>query len=105
MLAYVEETNLIYQYQRGVWSPWTNSGGGGSGGASITRVDFLSDLEDDKLKLAGQIVFVDEIKDLRYFNDTDWSSFSKIYVQPIPPEDKGGIWIDTSEEKGIYRFQ
>ena len=23
----------------------------------------------------------------------------RIYIQPIPPEDKGGIWIDTSDEK------
>lgn len=99
MLAYVEETNLIYQYQRGAWVTWAGGGGGNSGGASITRVDFLEELEDDKLKISGQIVFVNEIKDLRYFNGTDWSSFSRIYVQPIPPEDKGGIWIDTSDEK------
>ena len=101
MLAYVAETNKIYQFQQGIWIPWSGGSGGdgGGGGASIIKVDNLSDLNNPALKVVGQIVYVEEIKDLRYFDGTEWKSFTRIYIQPIPPEDKGGIWIDTSDEK------
>ena len=99
MLAYVAETNKIYQFQQGIWIPWSGGSGGGDGGASIIKIDNLSDLNNPALKVVGQIVYVTEIKDLRYFDGTEWKSFTRIYIQPIPPEDKGGIWIDTSDEK------
>ena len=98
MLAYVTETNRIYQYQQGIWIPWSG-GSGGDGGLSIIKVDNLSDLNNTALKVTGQLVYVEEVKDLRLYNGVEWVSFSKIYIQPTPPEDKGGIWIDTSDEK------
>jgi hypothetical protein len=35
---------------------------------------------------------------LRFWNGQYWESFRKIYIQSTPPDDKGGIWIDTTEE-------
>lgn len=98
MLAYVAESNRIYQYQLGIWLPWSG-GSGGEGGASIIKVDYLTDLQNNAIKVTGQLVYVTEIKDLRLFDGENWKSFSRIYIQPIPPEDTGGIWIDTSDEK------
>ena len=40
MLAYVAETNGIYQHQQGLWIPWIGGSGGGNG-ASIIKVDHL----------------------------------------------------------------
>lgn len=101
MLAYVLSTNNIYQFSKGnVWVIWTGGGGGGSG-ASIIKVDNLSDLDNPDYKILGQLVFVDEIKDLRYYDGEYWKSFNRIYVQPTPPEDKGAIWIDNSDEKSF----
>lgn len=100
MLAYVIETNQIYQYRSGIWNVWNSSSGGGGGeGASIIKVPTLEDLNDPKYQLAGQIVFIDELKDLRYFDGEVWKSFNRIYIQPTPPQDRGAIWIDTSDEK------
>lgn len=101
MLCYVKiVTNAIhmYQYRDGIWNPWSG-GGGESGGASILIVDTLTELESDDLKIEGQLVFVKEISDIRYYTGTFWESFSRIYIQSTPPSDKGGIWIDTSDEK------
>ena len=99
MLAYVAETNGIYQYQQGLWIPWIGGSGEGGGGASIIKVEHLEDLQNSAIKITGQLVYVEEIKDLRYFDGESWKSFTRIYIQPTPPEDKGGIWIDTSDEK------
>lgn len=92
----------MYQFYNGIWNVWKVQGGGGSGGGgmSIVVVDTLEELLDrDDLRVKGQIVFVNDINEIRYFNGYLWESFSKIYIQDIPPEDKGGIWIDTSENK------
>ena len=102
MLCYVKTvTNAIhmYQYKDGIWNPWFGGGGSGSGGASILQVETLAELESDDLKIAGQLIFVNEINDLRYYTGSFWESFSRIYIQPTEPTDKGGIWIDTSDEK------
>ena len=98
MLAYVAATNTISQYLQKDWNPW--KGGGGEGdGSGVIRVALLTDLNDPNLRMEGQIVYVKEVKSLRYFDGQFWKSFNKIYIQPTPPEDKGGIWIDTSDEK------
>lgn len=102
MLAYISEDSVIYQIRKTSVNSWTyqvwNSGGGSGGGASIRKVEDLEDLKDPKVQIPGQIVYVESIKDIRYFDSLNWVSFSKIYIQPTEPEDKGGIWIDTSED-------
>lgn len=102
MLCYVKTTtneNHMYQYLNGIWNVWSGGSGGGSGGASIISLETLADLDNPDYKIKGQLVFVDEVSDLRFYNGTYWESFSRIYIQPTPPEDKGGIWIDTSDDK------
>lgn len=104
MLCYVKQSpteNHMYQYYNGTWNVWIIQGGGsGGGGMSIVVVKTLEELyNNEDLRITGQIVFVEEIDEIRYYNGLVWESFSKIYIQDIPPEDKGGIWIDTSENK------
>lgn len=103
MLCYVKNSptsDHMYQYSNGVWSLWGGQGGsGGFGGSGSIVVEKLEDLENDDYKLTGQIAFVKEVDGLRYYNGTYWESFSKIYIQSTPPDDLGGIWIDTSENK------
>lgn len=103
MLCYVKNvtTNHMYQYYNGVWNVWNaGGGGGGEGGMSIIVVDTLQELIDnEELRVKGQIVFVNETNDIRFYNGYYWETFSKIYIQDVPPEDTGGVWIDTSEEK------
>lgn len=104
MLCYVKKApgeNHMYQFYNGVWNEWiVQGGGGGEGGMSIVVVKTLEELyNNEDLRITGQIVFVEEIDEIRYYNGLVWESFSKIYIQDIPPEDKGGIWIDTSENK------
>lgn len=101
MLCYVKNSpgNHMYQYYSNTWNVWNVSGGGGGGGMSIVVVDTLEDLNREDLKVKGQIVFVNEINEIRYYNGLVWESFSKIYIQDTPPDDTGGIWIDTSENK------
>ena len=53
---------------------------------SIVVVDTLEELLDrDDLRIKGQIVFVNDINEIRYFNGFVWESFSKIYIQDTPP--------------------
>lgn len=107
MLCYVKNSptnNHIYKFENGAWDVWkvqTGGGGGGSGeGMSVVIVESLQELLDrEDLRVQGQIVFVDDIDQLRYYTGVYWESFSKIYIQDTPPEDTGGIWIDTSENK------
>lgn len=101
MLCYVNQDTeyKMYQYKNGVWNPWVVEGGGGGGAAYIKVVDKMEDLDDIDNKIKGQLVFVNEIKDIRYYDGENWNSFSKIYIQPTEPDDKGGIWIDTSEQR------
>ncbi len=95
MCAYVSETNKIYKYTNGTWELFNISGSGG--GATIIQVNLLNDLANDDYKIPGQLVFVKEVNDLRYFDGEIWKSFTKIYIQSTPPEDSTGIWIDTSD--------
>lgn len=105
MLCYVKNdlsNRHMYQYLRNTWVPWSYTSEGspnGTGGGSIQVLTYLSELDSPDHRITGQIVFIKESDDIRYYNGTVWKSFSKIYIQDVPPEDKGGIWIDTSEEK------
>ena len=102
MLCYVKTTSdsvHMYQFYGDTWVPWSGGGGSGGNGASIKAVTNLTELNNPNLKIIGQIVFIEEISNVRYYNGTIWSSFSQVYIQDTEPEDKGGIWIDTSDEK------
>ena len=74
----------------------------GGGGASNHKSRTSWRFTKSAIKITGQLVYIEEIKDLRYFDGESWKSFTRIYIQPTPPEDKGGIWIDTSDEKKIW---
>ena len=100
MLCYVKNASKnghMYQFSNGAWSIWTSGSGGG--GLSIEIVDSLEDLNNSDLQIKGQIVFVNEVNGLRYYTGYSWESFSRIYIQNTSPDDTGGIWIDTSENK------
>lgn len=100
MLCYVKNSSdHMYQLHDNQWEVWEVKGTGG-GGVSVEVVDTLEELEDrEDLQNEGQLVFIRELDALRFYNGSYWESFSKIYIQATPPEDKGGIWIDTSENK------
>ena len=98
MLCYVADDNHMYQFRNNAWNIWVVEGTGG-GTATIQIVSTLADLENPDLKIEGSLVFVQETKDLRYYNGEYWETFSKIYIQSTEPDDKSGIWIDTSENK------
>ena len=97
MLCYVAEDNHMYQFRNNVWAIWIVESS--SGAAIVKVVSELTDLENEELKIQGQLVFVQETKDIRYYNGQFWETFSKIYIQSTEPDDKGGIWIDTSKNK------
>ena len=102
MLCYVKDSptnDHMYQYGGGLWSLWGGQGGSGGTGSGSIVVETLEDLNNPDYQLKGQIAFVEELDSLRYYNGTYWESFSKIYIQNTPPDDLGGIWIDTSENK------
>jgi hypothetical protein len=105
MLCYVKDSPTIdhmYQYSEGLWSLWGGQGGSGGGtGMGSIVVETLEDLNNPDYQLKGLIAYVEEVDGLRYYNGTYWESFSKIYIQATPPNDLGGIWIDTSEEKAL----
>lgn len=101
MLCYVKEISTrdhMYQYKGGLWTVWEGQGGSGGGTGSIV-VDTLEELEHPDYHLTGLIAFIKELDTLYYYNGDFWESFSRIYIQNTPPEDKGGIWIDTSENR------
>lgn len=98
MLCYIKESvdnNNMFQFINDEWIPWIINGSGGS----IKVVETLTDLENLTYEYLGQIVFVNEVNELRYYNGSNWASFSKYYIQDTPPTDTGGIWIDTSTNK------
>lgn len=66
---------------------------------SVISVDTLSDLNSVQYKVRGTIAYVTETDDLRWYNGSNWYSFTKIYIQNVQPEDTSGIWIDTQEDK------
>ena len=99
MLCYVKNSGQDYhmfQFINLEWIPWVVNS---SGGSAILVVETMEDLDSMEYKQKGQLVFVNEIDDIRYYNGTIWKSFSKIYIQPTPPQDLDGIWIDTSENR------
>ncbi len=99
MLCYIKEgvdNNNMFQFINNEWIPWIVKG---SDGTSIKVVETLSDLEKLEYEYIGQIVFVNEVNELRFYNGNTWNSFSKYYIQDTPPTDLGGIWIDTSTNK------
>lgn len=99
MLCFVKEVpddTHMFIYRNG-WEIWEGQGGSG-GGIGLVVVEDLEELETKTaLQMRGQIVFVNDLDDLRFWNGEFWESFRKIYIQPTPPDDKGGLWIDTSE--------
>lgn len=101
MLCYVKQVvdNVhMFIFRSNAWEIWEGQGGGG-GGIGLVEVEDLNELASKTgLRIRGQIVYVKDIDDLRYWNGQYWESFRKIYIQPTPPDDKGGIWIDTSEQ-------
>ncbi|MGL4373037.1 MAG: hypothetical protein ACRCS6_04580, partial [Turicibacter sp.] len=99
MICYIKEGvdgNNMFQLINNEWIPWIVQG---SGGSSIKVVETLAELENLAFEYKGQIIFVNEVNELRYYNGTGWASFSKYYIQDSPPTDLGGIWIDTSTNK------
>ena len=99
MLCYVKNSVQDYhmfQFINLEWIPWVVNG---SGGSAILVVETMEDLNSVEYKKKGQLVFINEIDDIRYYNGMIWKSFSKIYIQPTPPQDLSGIWIDTSENR------
>lgn len=101
MLCFVKEVpdnNHMFIY-RGTWEVWEGQGGSGGGGLSLVIVEDLDELnQKTALQMRGQIVYINSLDDLRFWNGQYWESFRKIYIQSTPPDDKGGIWIDTSED-------
>ena len=102
MLCYVKEVpddGHMFIYRNGIWELWEGQGGSGGGGLSLVVVENLEELATKTaLQMRGQIVYINSLDDLRFWNGQYWESFRKIYIQDTPPDDKGGIWIDTSEE-------
>lgn len=102
MLCYVKTVpnNVhMYIYRNGNWEIWEGQGGSGGGGLSLVVVEDLDELATKTaLQIRGQIIYIDSLDDLRFWNGEYWESFRKIYIQDTPPDDKGGIWIDTTEE-------
>ena len=95
MLCYVKNAaSHMYQYTNGAWNAWAGTGGSGM---SVISVAKLSDLNNSDLQTVGRIVFVEEVDGLRWYDGTVWQSFTRIYIQATPPDDIGGIWIDTTD--------
>jgi hypothetical protein len=101
MLCYVkqvEDDTHMFIYRGTRWEIWEGQGGSGGGGLSLIEVEDLAELATKTaLQMRGQIVYVNSLDDLRFWNGQYWESFRKIYIQDTPPDDKGGIWIDTTD--------
>ena len=101
MLAYVKQVpddTHMFIMRSNRWEIWEGQGGGGGGGLSLVQVQDLEELATKtNLQVRGQIVYVEDLDDLRFWNGQYWESFRKIYIQDTPPDDKGGIWIDTTD--------
>lgn len=102
MLCYVKQVpddTHMFIYRNGSWEIWEGQGGSGGGGLSLVVVQDLEELATKTaLQMQGQIIYINSLDDLRFWNGQYWESFRKIYIQPTPPDDKGGLWIDTSDE-------
>lgn len=64
----------MFQFINLEWIPWVVNS---SGGSAILVVETMEDLDSMEYKQKGQLVFVNEIDDIRYYNGTIWKSFSK----------------------------
>ena len=97
-LCYVKETSLIYQNtsgDKGDWNIWKS----GNDGTTLIQVEHLLDLKVPLYEVRGNIAYVSETNDLRWYDGTIWRTFNRIYVQSTAPDDADGIWIDTSDDK------
>lgn len=108
MLCYVKNSpdgNHMYQFYNGVWNVWKVQGGGGGeggGGMSLVVVETLQELLDNEsLRIKGQIVFVNELNELRFYNGFTWDSFSKIYIQDTPQKTKEVFGLTHQKTKSI----
>ena len=98
-VKYVEDDIHMFIYRDQGWEVWEGQGGSGGGGLSLVVVTDLVELATKTaLQVRGQLVYINSLDDLRFWNGQYWESFRKIYIQDTPPDDKGGIWIDTSEK-------
>ena len=72
MLAYARLENKIYQFIDNwgtlEWVEWSGGSGGSGGNATILKVDTLEDLTQLEDVLSGQLVFIGETQDLRYYD-------------------------------------
>lgn len=79
-VKYVEDTNHMFIY-RGTWEVWEGQGGSGGGGLNLVVVEDLNELEGKTaLQTKGQLIYVESLDDLRYWNGQYWESFRKIYI-------------------------
>ena len=107
MLCYViEETDSthIWEYDGEKWKLWRGQGwdtlATGQKVYVTTHQTLYALQTDTSLQSIGQLAFCMETMDLRYYNGESWCTFNRIYIQESEPEDKSGIWIDTSENPG-----
>jgi hypothetical protein len=71
MLCYVKnvpDDTHMYIY-RGTWEIWEGQGGSGGGGLSLVVVEDLEELAiKTALQMRGQIVYINSLDDLRFWN-------------------------------------
>jgi len=84
MLCYVKtvpDDTHMFIYRNGSWEIWEGQGGSGGEGLSLIIVEDLNELATKTaLQIKGQIVYVDSLDDLRFWNGEYWESFRKIYI-------------------------
>jgi Calcineurin-like phosphoesterase len=98
MLCFILETKKIYQYLDNKWSEFKtasntiiNTGGGG-----VSVVETADDL--NQIEGVGAIAYIIDEDKLVFYNGALWNPTNRIYIQDTEPEDKKGIWIDTSSK-------
>jgi len=85
MLCYVkivEDDTHFFILRNNTWGVWEGQGGsGGSGGLSVVVVEDLEELElKTALQTLGQLIFINSLDELRFWNGQYWESFRKIYI-------------------------
>lgn len=100
MLCYVKDATVSTHfsiYRNGTWQNWEGQTSGGS--VSVLEYDTVQSLENDEsIRDIGRICYVKETDDLRWYDGSLWRTFMRIYIQDTEPSDKGGLWIDTSDD-------